>query len=84
MRFLTEERGARWRSIATAWVEYYKVKLPKFVARAWSIPDAVAILDEVASAAVTFAATARKLKVRGGPALKTVLADVQRRTGLLA
>ena len=54
------------------------------VARAWSVPDAVAILDEVTSAARTFAATARKLKVRGGAALKTVLADVQRRTRLLA
>lgn len=54
------------------------------VARAWSVPDAVAILDEVVGAVGAFAATARKLRVRGGPLLKTVLADVQRRTKLLA
>jgi serine/threonine-protein kinase HipA len=53
------------------------------VARAWSVPDAVAILDEVVSAVGAFAATARRLKVRGDPALKTVLADIRRRTMLL-
>lgn len=54
------------------------------VARAWSVPNAAVILDEVAGAAGSFAGTARKLKVRDGPALKTVLADIQRRTRLLA
>jgi serine/threonine-protein kinase HipA len=54
------------------------------VARDWSVPNALAVLDEIVSAAGTFAATVRKLKVRAGPALKTVLADVRRRTNLLA
>jgi serine/threonine-protein kinase HipA len=54
------------------------------VARAWSVPNALEILAEVVNAAGTFAATARKLKVRPGPALNRVLADVRRRAALLA
>jgi serine/threonine-protein kinase HipA len=54
------------------------------VARAWSVPNALEILAEVVNAAGTFAATARELKVRPGPALNRVLADVRRRAALLA